>query len=67
MVLYNVTIDIEEFTQYDGQGRCSWLRWVFPAMIRHTERLKRWAADKGWKVTNEDNIFNYGRLVIKRI
>ena len=46
----HVTMDIEELTKYDGQGCCSWLQ-AGRMRIGYWERLRRWAADKGWRVT----------------
>ena len=60
--LYNVTLDMEELTQYNGQGCCSELEVRRDTRTRHGERLWRWAADKGWTVT-EDNLWG---LVMKR-
>ena len=64
----DVTLDIEELTQYDGQGRCSVLNvegagWRKSGGIGgHGDRLRRWAADKGW--TLEDNVWG---LVMKKM
>jgi len=62
--LYNETLDIEELTRYDGQGRCSVL-WVETdnTRVRYRDRLRGWAADKGWTVTRD----NDRRLEIKRL
>ena len=46
-----VTLDIEELTQYDGQGHCRELE-VGSEMRR---RLREWAADKGWRVTGGED------------
>ena len=54
VVLGDVTLDIEELTKYDGQGRCSWLRVRGDTRTRHGDRLKRWAADKGWTLTRDN-------------
>ena len=51
--LVDVTLDIEELTQYDGQGSCSGLAVCDDSRIRYRERLRRWAADKGWRVTRD--------------
>ena len=56
----DVTLDIEELTQYDGQGRCRWL--VVVGDTRARDRLRRWAADKGWTLTR-DNVWG---LVMQR-
>ena len=47
------TLDIEELTQYDGQGRCSKLG-VWRGRERYGARLREWTADKGWTVTDDD-------------
>jgi len=62
--LYNETLDIEELNRYDGQGRCSVL-WVETDFTRvwYRDRLRGWAADKGWTVTRD----NDRRLEIKRL
>ena len=49
--LWEVTLDIEELTQYDGQGRCTALRVWRDKRYRHQRRLKGWAEDAGWTVT----------------
>ena len=56
-----VTMDIEELTRYDGQGRCSGL--VVVGHIRNRDRLRGWAAHKGWTVTEDNDT----RLEIKRL
>ena len=57
-----VTLDIEELTQYDGQGRCSWLGVYSDMGRRYGARLREWAADKGWRVT----VDNEWGLVMER-
>ena len=57
-----VTLDVEELTQYDGQGRCSELDVRGEMRERYGDRLREWAADKGWRVT-WDNVW---RLVMER-
>ena len=53
--LEDVTLDIEEFTKYDGQGHCSEIIVAGEEIrSRHEERLRRWAADVGWTVTYDD-------------
>ena len=52
----NVTLDVEELTQYDGQGCCSELHVRDDTVTRYGERLRRWAADKGWTVTRDDDV-----------
>jgi len=50
--LGDVTLVIEELTHYNGQGRCRELRMVGRDMnTRYGDRLRKWAADKGWTVT----------------
>ena len=62
VVLYNVTLDIEELSQFDGQGRCSWLRVYYNTRVRHGDRLRKWTADKGWRVTHDSD----GELEMER-
>ena len=55
VVLYAVTLDIEELTQYDGQGRCRELEVRGHTLRQYGDRLWEWAADKtkqdkGWRV-----------------
>ena len=52
----NITLDIEQLTKYDGQGRC---RVLAATMTRHGDRLRRWAANKGWTVTR-DHVWGLG-------
>ena len=54
VMLENVTLDIEELTQYDGQGRCNELVVWGHTRIRYRDRLRGWAADKGWRVAGDD-------------
>ena len=62
--LWNVTLDMEELTQYDGQGLCSVL-YVGgdDTRTRYRTRLRRWAADMGWTVTWDNGVLG---LVMKR-
>ena len=60
--LYTVTLDLEELTQYDGQGSCSEVGVWSDLGTRPGERLRGWAADKGWTVT----VDNGYELVMKR-
>ena len=54
--LEDVTLDIEEFTKYDGQGHCSELIGVWVnKMPLYREWLRSWAADKGWRVTVDND------------
>ena len=50
---YNVTLDIEELTKYDGQGRCSHIQVHGDTRNMYKKRLKRWTAFKRWKVTED--------------
>ena len=43
----DVTLDIEELTQYDGQGRCCLLKVLRDTRTRYRDLLREWAADKG--------------------
>ena len=61
-LVYGVTLVIEELTQYDGQGRCSVLEVWGDTRDRYRDRLRRWTADKGWRVTWE----NRTSLVMRR-
>ena len=46
---------IKELTQYDGQGRCRELRvWCDTWTLG---RLRRWAADKRWTVTQDNDVW----------
>ena len=45
VVLYNVTLDMEELARYNGQGNCSELE-VWEWAQADWERLKEWAADQ---------------------
>ena len=51
----DVTMDIEELTQYDGQGGCSVLWMEGDTRTMYRVRLRRWATDKGWTVTRDDD------------
>ena len=53
--LYTVTLDLEELTQYDGQGSCSEVGVWSDLGTRPGERLRGWAADKGWTVGGDDD------------
>ena len=44
VVLYAVTLDIEELTQYDGRGRCRELQVWDEMRWRYGARLREWAA-----------------------
>ena len=47
----DVTLNIEEFTQYDGQRCCRRLVFEGDTRRRYGERLRGWAAVRGWTVT----------------
>ena len=47
----DVTLNIEELTQYDGQGCCSVLHVYYDMRTRYGERLRGWAEDRGWTWT----------------
>ena len=49
------TLDIEELTQYEGLGHCSSLRVGGNTRVRYGDRLRRWAADKGWTLTLDND------------
>ena len=57
VALYNdVTPDVEELIQYDGQGSCREL-WVYYDMITsYEERLRWWVADKEWTLTVDEGV-----------
>ena len=57
VALYNdVTPDVEELIQYDGQGSCREL-WLYYDMITsYEERLRGWVADKEWTLTVDDGV-----------
>ena len=52
-----VTLDIKKLTQYDGRGRCRELRVGYDTRRRLGDRLRVWAADKGWTVTRDDDVW----------
>ena len=62
VVLRSVILDMEELTQYEGRGYCRELGVAGDMMTRYGERLRRWAADKGWRVTQDDGCL----LVMKK-
>ena len=50
--LCHTTLDIEEFTKYDGQGRCRHVCvWEDTG---HLDRLKKWGPRAGWAVTRDE-------------
>ena len=52
----DVTLDIEQLTQYNGQGCCIGLGLCCDTRTRHGERLRRWVASKRWTVTRDDDM-----------
>ena len=52
VLLDEITLDIEQLTKYDGQGRCRELGVCGDTRTRHEDRLRRWAADTGWTTEN---------------
>ena len=51
--LHDITLDIEELTQYDGQGCCSELQVWDDTKRRYGGGLGRWAEDIGWTVSQD--------------
>ena len=49
----DITLDIEQLTKYDGQGRCWELVAEAVTKTRHGDTLRRWAADVGWSVKED--------------
>ena len=61
-LLDGVTLDPELLAAYDGQGSCTKL-WVSGnTKTRYQARLRRWAGDKKWAVTVDNNVW----LVMQR-
>ena len=59
---HNVTLDLELLSAYDGQGHCTKL-WVYGDTRRsYGDRLRKWAADRGWTVTEDNSV----RLMMQR-
>ena len=56
VALGDVTLDIEELIQYNGQGCCSQLEVYGYTRPRYGYRLRRWAADNRWRVTRDDGV-----------
>ena len=50
----NVTLDPELLAAYDGQGTCTRLYVGGDTRARYGARLRRWAGDRGWRVTQDD-------------
>ena len=49
----NVTLDIEALCEYQGRGRCRELQVWGNTVSRHRARLRRWAGQAGWTVTED--------------
>ena len=47
-------LDPELLSAYDGQGNCTRLYVGGDTRARYGARLKRWAGDGGWRVTQDD-------------
>ena len=60
--LGDVTLDIEELTMYQGDGRCRELHLGGYTRLRYGGRIKKWAADKGWSPTRDSGFV----LIMKR-
>ena len=54
--LWSCTLDIDELTQYEGRGHCGELRALRDTRRRYRERLRGWAAEKRWTVTQDDDV-----------
>ena len=62
VTLYGVTLDPELLSAYDGQGHCTKLEVMGDTRDKYRARLKRWAGDRGWTVTEDYNVW----LVMQR-
>ena len=51
----NVTLDLELLAAYDGEGRCTRLELRGDTRAKYETRLRRWAGDKVWAVTEDDS------------
>merc|ERR1711976_73394 len=60
--LSDVTLDLELLADYDGQGHCTKLDVGWDTRDRYGARLRDWAGDRGWRVTQDE----LGRLVMQR-
>ena len=60
---YGVTLDPDVLATYDGLGLCNKLVVWGDTRRRYGDRIKRWAADRGWRVTRDYE----GWLVMKKI
>ena len=49
----NVTFDPELLSAYDGQGHCTELKLEDDTRDKYEERLREWAGDRGWRVTQD--------------
>ena len=49
----NVTLDPELLSAYDGQGHCTELKLEDDTRDKYEERLREWAGDRGWRVTQD--------------
>ena len=54
--LWSCTLDIDKLTQYEGRGHCGELRALRDTKRRYRERLRGWAAEKRWTVTQDDDV-----------
>ena len=63
VTLQDVTLDPNLLATYDGQGLCNKLVVFGDTERRYGDGLKRWADDKGWRVTRGDYD---GWLVMKK-
>ena len=62
VLLWGVTLDPELLSAYDGQGSCNLLVMGGYMRAKYGDRLKRWAADRGWTVTADDDFLRVQRL-----
>ena len=58
-----VTLDPELLSAYDGQGRCTKLAVCCDTRTKYGARLRRWAGDRGWTVTADDDFLRVQRLI----
>ena len=63
VLLWGVTLDPELLSAYDGQGSCNLLVMGGYMRAKYGDRLKRWAADRGWTVTADDDFLRVQRLI----
>ena len=59
MLTEDSTLDIQTLFQYNGQGKCLKLMVQIEddMMERYEERLQRWGAEIGWKVSTDDWLY----------